>query len=318
MALRFKSVPNLPFAPIAAAIFGLGAAAFVFAIPVYYVERAADMSGLASVLPAARAPLGNTAQGLIALAMAFGTFVVMWMILRPVEKLFKRRKDERKERSFRFGRKQPGSMPDPDDVPLTAAETASQYAPTRKPIFAQAELGAPLMSDAALASGGELLAEAPVVQSSIFDEEQPLDLTAMMAAPVFAAPPVVVSPVVVSVADPMPAPMPAPVATAIEWLTPDQVSDEIDAQEEAVPVAIPAPALQEAPAELAEEHTEEPKEEPAQVSIEEPTLRELLVRFEAALKKRREMEATAQQPASPFPDAALSSLRNLMAANRVR
>ena len=309
MALRFKSVPNLPFAPIAAAIFGLGAAAFVFAIPVYYVERAADMSGLASVLPAARAPLGNTAQGLIALAMAFGTFVVMWMILRPVEKLFKRRKNERKERSFRFGRKQPGSMPDPDEVPLTAAETASQYAPTRKPIFAQAELGAPLMSDAALASGGELLAEAPVAQSSIFDEAQPLDLTAMMAAPVFAAPPVVVS-----VADAMPAPMPAVVAPAIEWLTPDQVSDQIDTQEEAVPVTIQAHALQEASAELAEE----PKEESAQVPIEEPTLRELLVRFEAALKKRREMEATAQQPASPFPDAALSSLRNLMAANRVR
>lgn len=302
MALRFKGVHNLPFAPVAAAIFGLGAAAFVFAIPVYYVERMAEVSGLASVLPAARAPLGNTAQGLIALAMAFGTFVVMWLILRPVEKLFKRRKAERKERSFRFGRKQPGSMPDADDVPLTAAETVS----ARKPIFAQAELGAPLMSDAALVSGGELLAGAPAARTSIFDEAQPLDLTAMMAEPA-SAPELTPSPAVEpqSVVT-----APEPLMAPIEWLTPDQVPSDGSLEREAsMPVsAESAPAAAIVP----------PIEEAADEPTEEPSLRELLVRFETALKKRRDMEAAAQQSASPFPDAALSSLRNLMAANRVR
>ncbi len=301
MALRFKGVPNLPFAPIAAAIFGLGAAAFVFAIPVYYVERAAEVSGLASVLPAARAPLGNTAQGLIALAMAVGTFAVMWIILRPVEKLFARRKAERKARSFSFGRKQPGSMPDPDDLPLTAAETLS----VRKPIFAEAELGAPLMSDAALASGGELWAaepeKAPVVSSpSLFEEVRPLDLTSMMEE---------LPAEVEAVAKPEPEETitPAPVAPPVEWLTPEQDASAV----EPAPMAEPDPI------------DDTPDSMPVVPSIaeekaEEPTLRELLVRFETALKKRREAEAASQSPVSPFPDTAVSSLRDLMAVNRMR
>ncbi len=303
MATRLKGIPNLPFAPIVAAMFGLGAAAFVFAIPVYYVERATDMTGLANIIPQARAPLGTTAQALIAAVAALATFVAVWIVLRPVEHLFKRRKDDRKARSFTVGRKQPGSMPDADDEPLSADEAMR----ARKPIFAEAELGAPLMSDAALASGEELLVETPAPRASVFEEERPLDLTPMFEEQAPEAAPLAVS-------EPTPV-EPVAYEAPVQWLTPDQVAAEevVEEQpileavpsapvEEVAPIVQPTPVVDEAPV----------------LADEQPSLREMLVRFENALKKRREQAAAAQTVSAPFPDEALNSLRDLMAANRVR
>jgi hypothetical protein len=311
MATRLKGIPNLPFAPIVAAMFGLGAAAFVFAIPVYYVERATDMIGLANIIPQARAPLGTTAQALIAAVAALATFVAVWIVLRPVEHLFKRRKDDRKARSFTVGRKQPGSMPDADDEPLSADEAMR----ARKPIFAEAELGAPLMSDAALASGGGLLVETPAPRASVFEEERPLDLTPMFEEQAPEAAPLAVS---------EPAPVePVAYEAPVQWLTPDQVAAE------EVPEEVPEEVVQEQPilAAVPPAPVEEvaPIVEPSPVvdeapvlADEQPSLREMLVRFENALKKRREQAAVAQTAAAPFPDEALNSLRDLMAANRAR
>ncbi len=304
MATRLKGVPNLPFAPIVAAMFGFGAAAFIFAIPVYYVERATDMMGLAKIIPQAQAPLGTTAQALIAAAAALGVFIAVWVILRPIEHLFKKRKNERKARSFTVGRKQPNSMPDADDQPLSPAEAMR----SRKPIFAETELGAPLMSDAALASGGELLAEVPTPRTSVFEEERPFDLTPLLEEQT-----VEPAPVIVPEPDPV---VQEPYAAAVEWLTPDQGAAEQEVvQEQPVLAVVPVAQVEDVaqtahPAPLADE---------APVLVDEqPSLREMLVRFENALKKKRELSAPFQAVNAPFPDEALNSLRDLMTANRAR
>ena len=68
MAKRFKGVPNLPFAPIAAVMLGLAFAILAFNTPDWRLERLVGASGLASILPAAKPPLGNTARTLLSVA----------------------------------------------------------------------------------------------------------------------------------------------------------------------------------------------------------------------------------------------------------
>ncbi len=152
MAKRLKGVPNLPFAPIAAALFGLVAAILVFATPVWMLERVVGTLGIGSFLPAARPPLGDTARTVFAAATGISVGLMLWLLLRPVEKLIHRR---------RTGAPIAPVKSDEDQVELLS----KRWRGGREPIFAESELGAPLMSEEALAAGGELFRERPMKEN---------------------------------------------------------------------------------------------------------------------------------------------------------
>ena len=87
MAKRLKGVPNLPFAPIVATLFGIVAAVLVFATPAWLLERTVASLGISAVLSAAKPPLGDTARLLIAVATGLSVGLILWMVMRPIEKL---------------------------------------------------------------------------------------------------------------------------------------------------------------------------------------------------------------------------------------
>jgi hypothetical protein len=164
MAKRLKGVPNLPFAPIVAALFGLVSAILVFATPAWLLERVVASLGISSVLSAAQPPLGDTARLLFALVTGLITGLVLWAVMRPVEK---------KIHAGRVG-KRASKATAPLDAAVDAPEGRSVAdrlgRSGRAPIFADYDLGAPLMSDEALASGGELLLDQPFANELKIDE----------------------------------------------------------------------------------------------------------------------------------------------------
>jgi hypothetical protein len=316
MAKRFKDVPNVPFAPVAAVLFALVVTALMFATPAWRLERLVTLTGLSDMLSAARPPLGDTARTLMAITSGLFTFIFLWAVLRPIEKLIHNRGKGPLTRSYTFGPK-----PEADAIPVVA----NTHSPARKPIFAAGDLGAPLMSDAALSSGGELFLDAAMidaplpasdsnpVEAELLHDDLPVDEIQQM------------SPMVADVPEPVitetegAAFEPAPQETVIEWLSSEQaaVADNmpIDVAEPLVePFVAPAP-----PVVHTSSATSEPSlAEPVSANMPEPTLRELLVKFEAALKRR---EATAGQDrgqSAQMPETTAQSLRDLMAHGRLR
>ncbi len=325
MAKRFKDVPNVPFAPVAAVLFALVVTALMFATPAWRLERLVTLTGLADIFSPARPPLGDTARALMAVTAGGLSFIILWAVLRPLEKLIHNRRKRAVSHSVTFGKK-------PQAVPEAA--TAS----TRRPIFTADDLGAPLMSDAALSSGEELFLDAamiaapvPLETNAAFDPAPAFDdAPAFEVAPVFdderaqavetavvKAPEVVETPVVEFV--------PAPLVSVIEWLTahatepqakeqPDPVvAFPAKAHSEPRPEAVPEPPVAlRAPSELHSEAT------PEHLPPTEPTLRELLVKFEAALKRRDAAAAQGRGPSAMMPETTAQSLRDLMASGRLR
>lgn len=148
MTNRLKGLPNVPFAPIAALLFGGVASILVFATPQWLFERGVVASGLPALVSAAQPPLGDTARLLSAGVVGLIVALVLW----PVFALLVRGARRGRKRS---GPKARGSRISPVAVPRTADGEAS-----RAPIFAQRDLGAPFMSPAAVASGEELMLDA--------------------------------------------------------------------------------------------------------------------------------------------------------------
>ena len=66
MTKRLKGVANLPLAPFVGVLFGMVAAILVFNTPAWMLEKLVSTIGLASILPAAAPPLGDTARSLLA------------------------------------------------------------------------------------------------------------------------------------------------------------------------------------------------------------------------------------------------------------
>jgi len=114
-------VGNFPV-EIPAALLAAGAVAFLAAIsPDWRVERLVGTTGLGSVLPAARPPLGDTARLLLALVGAGLTFVLVWTGLRALEP-----RDQL-----------------PAGYPAFRAKDLHPDAPLRRPILAGEEFGTP-------------------------------------------------------------------------------------------------------------------------------------------------------------------------------
>ena len=142
MNKRLNSVANIPFAPVVAAMFAAITAILILMTPPWLFERLIVASGLPELVPAAHPPLGETALTLCAIAGGFGVLTLLWAMLWLVGR-FVKRNDRPKTR----GRRIDPAAPAPPAVSPTAAGTSR-----RAPIFAERELGAPFMSDEAIAS----------------------------------------------------------------------------------------------------------------------------------------------------------------------
>lgn len=139
---------RVPLAPAIASLFALAAAILVAATPQWLFEANIASSGLGALLPDAQPPLGIKARLLAIVATAAFTGLIVWLIVRAAESLIEG----------------PGVRFEDDDDALDLAGYAATLPemPPRRPISAESELGAPLMSDEALKNAA-ILVEPPVL-----------------------------------------------------------------------------------------------------------------------------------------------------------
>lgn len=174
-----RSLENVPFVPVAAALFGLVAGILVIATPGWLFERGVVASGLPGVIAAAAPPLGDKAQIMAALVAALGTTFPLWLVPTVVSRLVRIRRIEPPGSTIETAGEQVADHPHPD-------------APVRRPLFAESDLGAPFMSDEAIAHGrDELVLEAivadnpeplePVIGHAVQDLVEPLDEPALQS-----------------------------------------------------------------------------------------------------------------------------------------
>ncbi len=138
MNRRLKSVAMVPFAPVVAAMFGVITLILIFMTPGWLFERLVIASGLPSLIAAAQPPLGETARILSAIAGGLGVFLALWAGLALLSAVVKRNAPPKAR----------GSRIDAA-VPIVESPIAKRK---REPIFAERELGAPFMSDEAIAT----------------------------------------------------------------------------------------------------------------------------------------------------------------------
>jgi hypothetical protein len=159
---------KLPFAPVVGGMFGLVAAFLVMAAPIWLLAKFVVASGLPSILPPATPPLGQTARLLMAMVLGSAVGVSLWALVHFAERFAKRGRAPKpvKAKGERIG-------------PILAPPSR------RKPIFAEAELGAPFMSDEAMeVARNELILETPAVEaieSAPMMEAQPEAIVAPVA-----------------------------------------------------------------------------------------------------------------------------------------
>ena len=156
-----RRASRIPFAPVVAILFGVVAAILMAAVPQWLFERSVVQSGLPTVIAAAAPPLGVLAR-LLAVVSAFLVIaVVLWGILGPVTTRLENRKRARTP-----WRDTGYDEPVRDDSDLFVAP--------RRPIFAPEELGAPLMSDEAVANAVPLTEPDNDIARAIWAHADPL------------------------------------------------------------------------------------------------------------------------------------------------
>jgi hypothetical protein len=163
-----KLLKKIPFAPVAAIVFGVVTAILVMATPLWLFERAVVSVGLPNMIAAAKPPLGDTARLFAAIVAALCVAITVWLPLAFISKAAKTKRP--KARGMRI---------DPS-LPLTEERHSSMH---RRPIFAGQDLGAPFMSDEAMAiAKDELVLDLP--------EELAVQPSPPAPAPVAVAPPI--------------------------------------------------------------------------------------------------------------------------------
>jgi hypothetical protein len=152
---RFSFLNRIPLAPVIGGMFALVAAILLIATPHWLFQQAVAESGLPSILPAAAPPLGVKARILATLAAMAIAGGVVWALVKAAERVLERRSNAASS----------GAEADKDE---TEGRTLDRIlADRRRPIFAEADLGAPLMSDEAAAVAREEL----VLDTALPDEE---------------------------------------------------------------------------------------------------------------------------------------------------
>lgn len=253
-------------------LFGLAALVLIVLAPRWELHAAVRSLGLSQIVPALAPPLGMKARVLLAL-LAAGLVGGMAFTLAAIA-----------EQALRKGRA-PHFVPKPSPKlrpkGRDARADAPIFVPERAPIFADRELGAPLMSDAALARSRA---------TESWDEPANWDGAGhhpLAAAVPVAAPPAPVSP------DPMPAALAPIVAPRMAPAMPDPAP---------APAPAPAPVAQPSPISALETELraaltipQKPSAGPASGEYDHLSLNEMIARLEESIAKR--------QPQPPLPPA---------------
>jgi hypothetical protein len=146
--MRSDVLNKIPFAPVVGGMFGLVAGILVMATPLWLFEQTVVSTGFPGLISAAAPPLGDKARimtAILAIAIVGGLLTV---IIAQIERLTTAR------------------TPIPRGTMLALpAPIALTVAP--RPIFAEQDLGAPFMSDEAVAHArGELLLDSEMIAES--------------------------------------------------------------------------------------------------------------------------------------------------------
>jgi hypothetical protein len=142
-----RRAARIPFAPVVGLMFGGAAAILVAAMPVRLFERAIVTTGLPAWLSIAAPPLGFTARVLGIVAAFMIVALCAWLVATPLSRWLER--DRRRRTPWR------------DDGYAGADGILPAVDVRRRPIFAPDELGAPLMSDQAIAGDDMSLPASP-------------------------------------------------------------------------------------------------------------------------------------------------------------
>jgi hypothetical protein len=150
MNRRLKTLAKVPFALVVAAMFGVITLILIFLTPGWLFERMVVTSGLPNIISSAQPPLGETARKLSAIAGGLGVFLGLWAALSVVRAVIKRNAPPK----ARGSRINAANVTAETQTPITKQK--------REPIFAERELGAPFMSDEAIAS---VIENTPVIEA---------------------------------------------------------------------------------------------------------------------------------------------------------
>jgi hypothetical protein len=148
MSKSVKILLNRHFALIIALMIGALAGMLLLFMPEWRFAGLVHFLGIDQMIPAAQPPFGGQARKLAALAAGIFGVLGSWPLVRIAERALGG-KSGRKAKTRRAV-----TIP---TAPKVSAADAHPDAPPRRPIFAETELGAPLMSEEALASDGELV-----------------------------------------------------------------------------------------------------------------------------------------------------------------
>jgi hypothetical protein len=175
MNRQLKRMARVPLAPVVAAMFAVITSILIFMTPGWLFERIIVASGLPSLIAAAQPPLGETARNLSAIAGGLGVFAFLWLALGLLRAAIKRNAPPKAR----------GSRIDAATPPPQSTITKRK----RDPIFAERELGAPFMSDEAIAVAATIAPTStpePKTQAKIEEsksEEAPLILDRIAPRP---------------------------------------------------------------------------------------------------------------------------------------
>lgn len=161
MANALAFLNRVRIAPAMAVMFAGAAGLLVAWTPQPLFEHAVASSGMAAVFSIAKAPLGLKARLLAICLAAAAAALVALLVGIVIERAIdapKRQKSNRVDDEF-------------DLAPYASPERAVH---PRAPIFADRELGAPLMSDEALAAAAPLVSEAPILPDGAVIEPTPI------------------------------------------------------------------------------------------------------------------------------------------------
>ena len=191
MAQSRSILNRVPLAPVIAVMFGVAVATLVAATPQWMFEGTIGSSGIGRLLSVAQPPLGIKARMLAILVTFSIVALFVWFAVRAVERLIE------------------GPLGDHNDdadleLDLAAyAATLPKLNMSRGPIFADRELGAPLMSDEALATAAPLPMVAEPAFTSIPVNFAPEPLSPPEPVDEWAEPEIVREAVVRTVAEPV-------------------------------------------------------------------------------------------------------------------
>lgn len=146
--MRSGFLNKLPFAPVVGAMFGTVAAILALATPQWLFEQAIARSFLPGLISAATPPLGDKARIMAVIIAAALIGGLVWLITAQAEKLLAANTPIKPAKPVARGH---GIAFLPDTPP--------------RPLFAEADLGAPFMSDEAVAFGlEELVLDSAMIQ----------------------------------------------------------------------------------------------------------------------------------------------------------